>query len=103
MHSLLVEEEEDVHRNAELEDYSHFDGHTSSPPPPVVPPVSDALSQAVADAVKDFPGVQTSLTDGVLTLTGEIERTNLQSLMQRLNALKSMGITKIESAGLVKK
>ena len=76
---------------------------TVAPPPPVVPPVSDALSQAVADAVKDFPGVQTSLTDGVLTLTGEIKRSDLQSLMQRLNALKSMGITKIESSGLIKK
>lgn len=76
---------------------------TVAPPPTVVPPVSDALSQAVADAVKDFPGVQTSFTDGVLTLTGEIERTNLQSLMQRLNALTSMGIKNIESSGLVKK
>ena len=76
---------------------------TVAPPPPVVPPVSDALSQAVADAVKDFPGVQTSLTDGVLTLTGEIKRTDLQKLMMSLNALKSMGIKSIESSGLVKK
>lgn len=73
------------------------------PPPPVVPPASDSLSQAVADAVKDFPGVKTELNDGVLTLTGEIERSRLQTLMQSLNALKSMGIKKIESTSLVKK
>ena len=76
---------------------------TVAPPPSVVPPVSDALSQAIADAVKDYPGVKTELTDGVLTLTGEIERANLQKLMMALNSLKSMGIKKIESAGLVKK
>jgi hyperosmotically inducible periplasmic protein len=76
---------------------------TVTPPAPVVPPVSDALSQAIADAVKDFPGVKTQLTDGVLTLTGEIERASLQKLMMGLNALKSMGLKKIESAGLVKK
>jgi hyperosmotically inducible protein len=72
-------------------------------PAPVVPPVTDTLSQAVADAVKDFPGVKTELNDGVLTLTGEIERSRLQTLMQSLNALKTMGIKKIESADLVKK
>ncbi len=76
---------------------------TVAPPAPVVPPVSDALAQAVADAVKDFPTVTTQLTDGVLTLTGEIKRTDLQKLMMSLNALKSMGLKKIESAGLVKK
>jgi hyperosmotically inducible protein len=76
---------------------------TVTPPPPVVPPVSDALAQAVADAVKDFPTVTTQLTDGILTLTGEIKRTDLQKLMMSLNALKSMGLKKIESAGLVKK
>jgi hyperosmotically inducible protein len=76
---------------------------TVAPPPAVVPPVSDALSQAIADAVKDYPGVKTELSDGVLTLTGEIERANLQKLMMALNSLKSMGIKKIESAGLVKK
>ena len=77
---------------------------TVAPPPAaVVPPVSDALSQAIADAVKDFPGVKTELKEGVLTLTGEIQRTSLQKLMMGLNALKTMGLKKIESAGLVKK
>lgn len=74
-----------------------------APPPGIVPAVSDALSKAVADAVKDFPGVKTQLTDGILTLSGEISRTGLQKLMMALNSLKSMGIKKIESAGLIKK
>ena len=68
-----------------------------------VPPVSDALTQAVADACKDFPGLKTELKDGVLTLTGEIEKDRLQTLMMGLNALKSLGLKKIESADLVKK
>ena len=76
---------------------------TVAPPPAVVPPVSDALSQAVADAVKDYPGVKAELKDAVLTLTGEIKRTDLQKLMQSLNALTPMGLKKIETAGLVKK
>lgn len=76
---------------------------TVAPPEVVVPPVTDALSQAIADAVKDFPGVKTDLKDGVLTLTGEIKKASLQKLMMGLNALKSMGLKKIESAGLVKK
>jgi hypothetical protein len=72
-------------------------------PTVVVPPVSDALSQAVADAVKDYPTVNAQLDNDVLTLTGEIKRTDLQKLMMSLNALKAMGLKKIESAGLVKK
>jgi len=76
---------------------------TVAPPEVVVPPVSDALSQAIADAVKDFPGVITELKDGVLTLTGEIKKASVQKLMMGLNSLKTMGLKKIESAGLVKK
>jgi hyperosmotically inducible periplasmic protein len=76
---------------------------TVAPPAVVTPPVSDALSQAVADAVKDYPTVTTQLNDGLLTLTGEIKRTDLQKLMMSLNSLTSMGLKKIETSGLVKK
>lgn len=72
-------------------------------PAPVVPPVSDALSQAITDALKDFPTVKSELKDGVLTLTGEITKDKMQKMMMGLNALKTMGLKKIESAGLVKK
>lgn len=70
---------------------------------PVVPPVSDALSQAIADAVKDYPTVTAQLDNDVLTLSGEIKRADLQKLMMSLNALKPMGLKRIESSGLVKK
>lgn len=76
---------------------------TVAPPEVVVPPVTDALSQAIADAVKDFPGVKTDLKDGVLTLTGEIQKASLQKLMQGLNALRSLGLKNIVSKELVKK
>jgi hyperosmotically inducible periplasmic protein len=76
---------------------------TVTPPAPVVPAVTDQLAQAVTDALKDFPTVKSDLKDGVLTLTGEIQKTSLQKLMMGLNALKAMGLKKIESAGLTKK
>ncbi len=76
---------------------------TVKAPEPVVPPVTDNLAQAVTDALKDFPTVKSELKDGVLTLTGEIQKASLQKMMMGLNALKSMGLKKIESAGLVKK
>ncbi|MFM2361733.1 MAG: hypothetical protein RLZZ316_635 [Bacteroidota bacterium] len=80
---------------------------TIAPPPApavVVPEANvDALTKAINDAVKDFPGVKTALNDGVLTLTGEVAKDKLQKLMMGLNALKAMGLKKIESAGLTKK
>lgn len=76
---------------------------TVAPPPPVVPPVSDDLSQAIADAVKDFPGVKTEVKDGVLILTGEIQKSSLQKLMVAVNTLRAKGVKKIESTGLIKK
>jgi hyperosmotically inducible periplasmic protein len=76
--------------------------------PPVVPTVTDAgadaLSKAVADAVKDFPGVNASVKDQVVTLTGEIVgKEKLQKLMMAINALKAVGMKKIESSGLIRK
>lgn len=76
-----------------------------APAPAVVVPEAnvDALTKAINDAVKDFPGVKTELKEGVLTLTGEVAKDKLQKLMMGLNALKAMGLKKIESAGLTKK
>ena len=79
----------------------------AAPPPPVVPPVTetqaDALTKAVSDAVKDYPGVVATVNNQVLTLTGEVKKSDLQKLMMSLNALKSMGLKSIDSKGLVKK
>jgi len=56
--------------------------------PPVVVSTDDALSKGVTDATKDHPTVKATVVDGVVTLTGEIKRDQLQKLMQSLNSLK---------------
>lgn len=61
---------------------------TVAPPPaPVQVSTDDALSTGVKDATKDHPTVQATVTDGVITLTGEIKRDQLAKLMQTLNTL----------------
>lgn len=59
------------------------------PPPPVVEVTADELLMtSVKDAIKDNTGVVADIKDGVITLTGEIKRTDLPKLMQKLNDLK---------------
>jgi hyperosmotically inducible periplasmic protein len=76
-------------------------------PPPVVPVVTDAaadaLTKAVNDALKDFPGVTGTVKDQILTLAGQISKDKVQKLMMGLNALKAMGLKSIDSKSLVKK
>jgi len=57
-------------------------------PAPVVVAEDDLLTRGVADALKDYPGVKAAVKDGVVTLTGEIKRSNLTKLMQTLHTLK---------------
>jgi hyperosmotically inducible periplasmic protein len=63
-----------------------------APPAPAPAPVEvapvDSLSKGVTDATKDFPGVKAEVKDGVITLTGDIKRTSLPTLMKSLNTLK---------------
>jgi hypothetical protein len=47
----------------------------------------DVLRNGVRDATKDFPTVQSSVANGVITLTGEIKREDLQRLMPALQSL----------------
>lgn len=65
---------------------------TITPPPPPPAPVEiavdDPLSKAVTDALKDYPTVKAEVKDGVITLTGEIKKTNISKLMMALNTLK---------------
>jgi hyperosmotically inducible protein len=62
------------------------------PPPPAPAPVEiaadDPLTKGVADATKDFPGVKAEVKDGVITLTGEIKRSSLPTLLKALHTLK---------------
>jgi hyperosmotically inducible periplasmic protein len=55
---------------------------------PVEITADDPLKSSVTDAIKDHPGVTADVNDGVITLTGEINKTDLPRLMQKLNALK---------------
>jgi len=61
------------------------------PPPPAAPVViaaDDPLTKGVTDAIKDFTGVKADVKDGVITLTGEIKKADLKTLMMSLNTLK---------------
>ncbi|WP_205943241.1 BON domain-containing protein [Pedobacter frigoris] len=55
---------------------------------PVVISEDATLQKNVVDATKDFPTVKTEVKDGVVTLTGEIQKASLITLMQHLSALK---------------
>ena len=70
------------------------------PPPPVVISADDSLKTNVAAALKDFSGLTADVKDGVVTLTGEVKRTDLPKVMQALSALKPK---KIENKATVKK
>jgi len=60
----------------------------TAPVAPVEVSADAALISSVADATKDFTTVKADVKDGVVTLTGEIKKTDLPKLMQSLNALK---------------
>jgi osmotically-inducible protein OsmY len=60
--------------------------------PPSAAPVEitadDPLKASVDNTIKDYPGVAATVKDGVITLTGQIKRADLQNLMKALNTLK---------------
>ncbi len=61
---------------------------TQPAPAAVEVTADDPLSKGVMDATKDFPNVKATVEDGVITLTGELNRSQLPTLMQSLNSLK---------------
>lgn len=64
----------------------------------VVPPVPDhtaldaSINAALPDVLKDHSTVTATVQDGVITLTGEIKESDLQVLMEKLNALNPVQI-----------
>jgi hyperosmotically inducible protein len=64
---------------------------TVTPPTPPAAPVTisgdDTLMNGVRDATKDHPTVTATVNDGVITLTGSIEKSKLPALIQTLNSL----------------
>jgi osmotically-inducible protein OsmY len=47
----------------------------------------DSLTTGVRDATKDYPGVNASVSNGEVTLTGTIKRDRVQNMMQSIHAL----------------
>lgn len=54
---------------------------------PVEIATDDSLTTGVRDATKDYPGVNATVDNGEVTLTGTIKRDRLTNLMQSLHAL----------------
>jgi hypothetical protein len=61
---------------------------TTTAPAPVEISPDDALTTGVKDATKDYPGVNTTVNNGEITLTGQIQRSKLPGLMQSLQSLR---------------
>ncbi|RYZ61675.1 MAG: BON domain-containing protein [Chitinophagaceae bacterium] len=55
---------------------------------PVVINDDDELERGVDQVTKDFPGVDADVDDGVITLTGTIDRDRYMTLKQALDALR---------------
>lgn len=62
---------------------------TVTPPAaPVVIAADDPLTKGIADATKDFPTVKAAVDNGVVTLTGTIDKAKLPTLMRAISALQ---------------
>jgi hyperosmotically inducible protein len=59
----------------------------------------DALILAVQTALKNYAGVTSNVSQGVVTLTGEIKKDNLMPLMQSIQALNPK---KVENKLIIK-
>lgn len=54
---------------------------------PVEISTDDSLTTGLKDATKDYPGVNATINNGEVTLTGTIKRDRLPALMQSIHAL----------------
>ncbi len=54
--------------------------------------MDDPLMNSVKDATKDYPGVNATVNDGVITLNGTIEKDRLPRLMMALNEIHPKSI-----------
>lgn len=62
----------------------------AAPPPPPVVTITpdDSLRTAVQAALSKYKGVVASVNNGVVTLTGDASRKDLQDIMQTVTAMK---------------
>jgi len=56
-------------------------------PPPADVSENDSLAMKAKDAIKDYPGVNVTISNGEVTLTGEVSRDQLPKVMQAVNAI----------------
>lgn len=68
--------------------------------PPVVISADDMLKTGVTAALQEYSTLMADVKDGVVTLTGEVKRSDLPKVMQALSALNPK---KIESKATVKR
>ena len=65
---------------------------TVTPPPPPPPVVvinpDEALTTAVTSLLGDYKTVKVTVVEGVVTLTGQLKRSQLAELMQKISAAK---------------
>jgi hyperosmotically inducible periplasmic protein len=70
------------------------------PPPPVVISPDEALTTGVMAALKEWSALTAEVKEGVVTLTGEVKKTDLPKVMQALSALQPK---KIENKAKISK
>lgn len=63
-----------------------------TPPAPDFTAIDAAIQTGLTDALKDFKKASATVKDGVITLKGEIKKTDLVTLMQTLSALSPVQI-----------
>ncbi|HRP90696.1 MAG TPA: BON domain-containing protein [Edaphocola sp.] len=56
-------------------------------PAPVINAVDSELTTKITDLLKDFPGVNATVKDGIITVTGALEKAKVTKLKQLLDAL----------------
>ncbi|MBX3253725.1 MAG: BON domain-containing protein [Chitinophagaceae bacterium] len=67
------------------------------PPPPVIISGDDQLNKGIADALKDFPTVQATAKDSIITVTGETTAANWKKIKIALDGLRPK---KVDPKGL---
>lgn len=65
---------------------------TVVPPPPVISATDQALIDGLVAALKDNPTVTTAVKDGIITLTGEVKKSDLPKILQKISTLKPVKI-----------
>ncbi len=74
---------------------------TVAPPPPPQAPVEiaadDPLAKGITDALKDHPTVKATVTDGVISVTGEATAANWRKIKESLDGLKPK---RVDASGL---